>query len=377
MSAEEGDLGAVLTQARPFFVASWRIVLSVTLIGAYLAALMTGVAQQRIIESLASVENGSKIGYNEALNVLQLSEAQVKQRADGQTAAKVISNIERQISANIGATRTLDQRFNDVAGRATDLGCPAAAGDGGGAKEAIKALQEIRRCANRNAAASSSGAQLKELADDAGKLIDDYNSWLGIGEELEDKLKDAKRALEDEKALGSTPLLSNVSPDKLQRVFSEVYVIRNGLGPLGGITSWPPFALQVLLALLSGCVGALLVALVLIVYPHNKISLGRSANFEATLALGGLVAICIYLTLGAGSSVLGAPLAGADAAKVNVSALSFICLLAGAFSDQVADWLSNRATTLFLKQDREGSDKGGKPAPKPADRPAPSDPAQA
>lgn len=355
MSDDGVDFRAILMRAQPHLLAFWRVVLSVFLIGAYLVMLMTSVAQQRIIESLSSVENGSKVGYNEALNVLQLDDNEVRQRAKGLTSAEVVRQLETTLASGKPALRGLDQRFNDVAGRAADSGCPvpAAKQDPGAA---ISSLQDVRRCTTRQAGISGNDGSAAVLGADADKLIQDYNGWLNTTDDLNAKYADAQRKLEAEKTQSATPVLSNVSPAKLRMVFSEIFVIRNVLGPLGtSIIALPPFALQVLLALLSGIAGALLVALVLIVYPHNKISLGRSANFEATLALGGLVAICIHLVLGAGSSVLGAPLAGADAAKVNVSALSFICLLAGAFSDQVADWLSKRATTLFAQQDEGGA----------------------
>jgi hypothetical protein len=61
--------------------------------------------------------------------------------------------------------------------------------------------------------------------------------------------------------------------------------------------------------------------------------------------LGGLVAVTVFIVLTGGASILG----GSEVAESDANVMSFtaIALLAGMFSDTVADWLSARAKTMF------------------------------
>lgn len=106
--------------------------------------------------------------------------------------------------------------------------------------------------------------------------------------------------------------------------------------------------------------GALLVALIIMVYPNNSEGFTRTEGFLARVVVGGLISICVYLVLGSGSAVL-AGSGALDVSSSNVMAFCAVGVLSGMFSDRVAFWLSQRASSFFGKGD--GGDQTGEAAP--------------
>jgi hypothetical protein len=111
---------------------------------------------------------------------------------------------------------------------------------------------------------------------------------------------------------------------------------------------FPPPLLQFLLTFVSGLFGALLVTLILIVYPSNLIETADSARPVTRTFLGGFIALCVYIVLLSGTAVLGSSNSGAGAGT-NYMAFCGIGILAGMFSDRVAGWLSKQADEFFKK----------------------------
>lgn len=135
----------------------------------------------------------------------------------------------------------------------------------------------------------------------------------------------------------------------------------------GALTALPPYVNQIFLAFFSGMFGALLVTLVLIVYPNIKLS-RLQERYGPRVMLGGLIALCVFVVLGGGTAVLGTASAFANG-EANYLAFSAICILAGMFSDRVAAWLSERAASFFkLGGDGGGGGKGKRPPPPPASK---------
>jgi hypothetical protein len=124
---------------------------------------------------------------------------------------------------------------------------------------------------------------------------------------------------------------------------------------------------QLLLAFASGLFGALLITLVLVVYPKNDLTLSSGeGGYGARILLGGLISICVFVVLGGGTAVLGTSGAFAEG-EANFLAFCAIGILAGMFSDRVANWLSARAETFFTAETKKkekgaASDAGGTPA---------------
>jgi hypothetical protein len=111
------------------------------------------------------------------------------------------------------------------------------------------------------------------------------------------------------------------------------------------LVGFPPFIIRVLLSFFSGTFGALLITMVFVVYPSKLRERVSSKLYYKRVFLGGLVALTVFIVLTGGASILGTSEVSTDDA--NVMSFTAIGLLAGMFSDTVADWLSARAKTMF------------------------------
>lgn len=112
-----------------------------------------------------------------------------------------------------------------------------------------------------------------------------------------------------------------------------------------GLTSVPPALMQILLCFISGLFGALLITLVLLVYPNNGLSFAQTNSFWNRILLGGLIAVGVYVVMAGGVAVLGSS-EGAANGQHNFLSFAAIGMLAGGFSDKFAQWLSDNATML-------------------------------
>lgn len=127
----------------------------------------------------------------------------------------------------------------------------------------------------------------------------------------------------------------------------------------------PPTLMAIFVAFSSGMFGALLITLVLYVYPDNRYSFTRSHSFGGRILLGGLIALGVFVLLFSGVAVLGGSDNAAEGSH-NVMAYSAIGILCGMFSDQAAAWLSGQAATLLKQQQERQAEEGvGPPPPAP------------
>jgi len=128
------------------------------------------------------------------------------------------------------------------------------------------------------------------------------------------------------------------------------------------LTRWlidfPPPVLQLLLSASAGAFGALLITLILLVYPKTALSFSSSSGFWERIMLGGFIAVCVYIVLLGGTAVLGT--ASFDQGGANYMTFCAISVLAGMFSDRVAHWLSQRADLFF--KDSQAVPSGEAPA---------------
>lgn len=135
----------------------------------------------------------------------------------------------------------------------------------------------------------------------------------------------------------------------LRSAFEEMRVLRRGWLPGAALLVYfPPSLVQILLAFVSGLFGALLITLVLAVYPNRTVKFAGGEGFGARILLGGLIAVGVFIVLRGGVSVLGTP-TELSTAPSNVMTFSALGILAGMFSDRVALWLSDKAEIFFAK----------------------------
>jgi hypothetical protein len=111
------------------------------------------------------------------------------------------------------------------------------------------------------------------------------------------------------------------------------------------LVDFPPPVMQLLLAASAGAFGALLITLILLVYPKTDLKFSTSGGFWERIMLGGFIAVCVYIVLLGGTAVLGT--ASFDQGGANYMTFCAISVLAGMFSDRVAHWLSSRADLFF------------------------------
>ncbi|HEX8064605.1 MAG TPA: hypothetical protein VF535_15495 [Allosphingosinicella sp.] len=126
------------------------------------------------------------------------------------------------------------------------------------------------------------------------------------------------------------------------------------------LVDFPPPVLQLLLSASAGAFGALLITLILLVYPKTDLKFSTSSGFWERIMLGGFIAVCVYIVLLGGTAVLGT--ASFDQGGANYMTFCAISVLAGMFSDRVAHWLSQRAD-LFFKD--EGAANSGRVSQEP------------
>lgn len=133
----------------------------------------------------------------------------------------------------------------------------------------------------------------------------------------------------------------------LREAFDEMHALaeRWPLG-IGLLVNFPPTLLELPLAFTSGAFGALLIALVITVYPHSGIAAAAAGGVWRRTLLGGLIALCVYIVLLGGTAVLRTPDV-MQSGVGNYMTFSAIGILAGMFSDRVAAWLSTRASLFF------------------------------
>jgi hypothetical protein len=206
-------------------------------------------------------------------------------------------------------------------------------------------------CAEDNAKAE--GAALKALTE--SKFPQRRRAAL-----LQDKrLARAKKPYDEITALIARA--TNPTADEQEAIasFRDADVLR-GFFLTGWLVAFPPPVLQLLLAASAGAFGALLITLILLVYPKTDLKFSTSGGFWERIMLGGFIAVCVYIVLLGGTAVLGT--ASFDQGGANYMTFCAISVLAGMFSDRVAHWLSSRAD-LFFK------DEGA--AHPPEDRPEP------
>lgn len=141
--------------------------------------------------------------------------------------------------------------------------------------------------------------------------------------------------------------------------FSEVQTLLDHWY-LGGsaIVSIPPSMSQIIMSFSAGTFGALLITLVLVVYPQSTLSAGQTKEHVSRIFLGGLIALCVFIVLGGGSAILGNTSAF-NQSQANFMTFAAVGVLAGMFSDRVALWLSSRANVFFGSSDHQQPEQKG------------------
>lgn len=333
---------------------------AVDLIGAalivflFVIMLMTSIAQQEVVTRMKEAK--LNISYTSALALAREAEVGKSQLSKLQHDERRLSSELPRKQSNVRlAERNLEaawQKFLPLAQRLARTGaCSMSIPADNTAAARTATLGDLEDCANSGTELSRPAARALQVAEIEAKFVrvaldqqaaaaTDFSTLNDYLESIREQVKSALTLTEDQKAA--------------QASFSDTGVLTKNSWLLGGVfIPFPPAMLQILLTFISGLFGALLLTLILLVYPRNVLDGGMSTQTRSRTMLGGLIALCVYIVILGSTAVLGST-SGLAAAGTNYMALCAIGILAGMFSDRVAGWLSEQADSFFK---RSGSKK--------------------
>ena len=353
------------------WIAAVRLIGALLLAYIYVVVLMTTTAQSATVAQLKDTEYSA--AYARLTNA---DRAAAKYDPRVLAAAQAAATAADQAKAQ--AKDAFDDAFAPLAAAMTDLNAARLCGLGDPGAVRIGAvgatLDRVKACLGGTPGLPSELQGEMQAALDARPAI----------EKTARQYLDARVAADGAAATLATATAASATvqaqQDKaapLRDAFAPVLVLQ-GKWLLGGgiLVQLPPAMMQIVAAFFSGMFGALLLTLVLIVYPNVNLGIATpGGNYGERILLGGLIAICVLIVLGGGTAVLGTGNPFADG-SANVHAFSAIGVLAGMFSDRVAQWLSKSATTFFGDRSGQGGGGGTPPAP-PATPQLPAPPTEA
>lgn len=204
---------------------------------------------------------------------------------------------------------------------------------------------ELNACARRDDFPELEAAQVNAL--DAGGA--NLPRVLSRAREINGQLSaDRERLADFRRRAGQMGTVSEREAH-IREAFDDLAKLRRSWLLGGGmLVEFPPTLLQIPLAFASGAFGALLLTLVLLVYPSSNIGTSSPGRLGSRTLLGGLIAVCVYIVLLGGTAVLGTS-GGFAEGSANYMTFCAVGILAGMFSDRVAAWLSDRANIFFQR----------------------------
>lgn len=335
------------------------IISAILIVFLFVIMLMTAIAQQEVVTRLK--EGKLTVNYTTALALAR--EAEVG-RADlvklQQDERRLSAELPRKQSSARLAERNAEtawQKLLPLARRfATAGACPVTLPIDNSPAARAATVGDLNECDSdggtnlpRASARLLQAAQLEAKA--VRQTLDQLASAQNELSALNDFLDSTREQIKSARALTQDQQVAQSS-------FSDTGVLTSNKLLLGGVlVQFPPAMLQILLTFISGLFGALLLTLILLVYPRNVLDGGASSQTRARTLLGGLIALCVYIVILGSTAVLGST-SGLAAAGTNYMALCAIGILAGMFSDRVAGWLSEQADAFFKRAATKGSHTG-------------------
>src|SRR5579859_4853882 len=316
---------------------------------AFMSILMTASAQQEVLRQLIVVD--PKLDYSSAYVIkLQVDQADNDARvaASNEQAANqaVAKASDAFAAAQAGFDDAWQSRLPQIRKLSRSDGCDV------DLKEADQA--DFRPRGQILSTLESCPAGAAALAgQDGGDVTAAYRGLIAANYQL----FVAKQRLARAQAVAGALKEDDAKAKQIRDSFDATIKLRSSWY-LGGDTliDFPPALLQIILSFVSGAFGALLLTLVLIVYPNTRIEVASNSAYDARILLGGLIALCVYVVLNGGSAVLGSAASAASGSN-NYMTFCAIGILAGMFSDRVAAWLSSRADAFFRPSGgRDGGD---------------------
>jgi len=327
----------------PFTIGVIRFLGVTLVIYAFAVVLMTAAAQQQVSSTLASINAG--VGYSAAhakflgLKQLQddISELTVEERTHLAEQRKTEFEYQELVSASDAAWGELDSAVQPLFDRGV---CAMKA-----STDRMALWHAARRCLGNEALSTADRAALQgalSRSPSAEELHQRKLAQSRINDRAYNQLLATRASIAEARE-------KEQQGEKIGTAFEEMRVLTSGWIPGASLlVHFPPTLIQILLAFAAGLFGALLITLVLAVYPKSSVKFAGGEGFGARILLGGLIAVGVYIVLSGGASILGTP-AALSAAPSNVMTFCALGILAGMFSDRVAFWLSEKAEIFFAR----------------------------
>lgn len=344
-----------------------RTIVAVLVTYVFIVVLLVATAQQKVDDALTK----EAVGYDYSVAVRYYF---------GKDSLKhSVAENSRQIKKSTGELRVANDRLqasnvtlNALAGdlsqdlqRLAAAGCagpPLASEDAPTPTELINAAVATQHCAaeagETNPAIRAVAAEVLEGQRAVQKAMDDSAGLKRDSEDLQDRLdlllatrNNIDKQLETAARSGDIIAVLKVFEDSQWPLASQLVYV-------------PPSLTGIILASVSGLFGALLITLILFVYPDNRYKFTRTKSYFGRILLGGLIALGVFVLMFSGVAVLAGP--NSSGSAQNLIAYGGIGILAGMFSDQAAGWLSDRSV---FKPDSALDAGDASPPPPPPPRP--------
>lgn len=335
-----------------------RLIVAALLAYMFVIVLMTASAQSEVGARLKAAKVDSvdyAAGYALLADADAKQRAAAKKRAQRDTLAAAFRRSEKAYVAANDYYLGLEEPLQAVLAELEGAGiCKISHGEALIVSAVGTALDRMESCAGREDVPAALRREAELVLKGKEALLAASKTWLKARIARDDDMK----ALEEVEQYPGRADKAEEAVRALRAPFSSVAVLRDSLMLGGGLlVPLPPSLMQIILSFFSGLFGALLVTLVLAVYPNNDLGITTpGGNYGERILLGGLIAVCVFVVVGGGAAVLGSTNSFADG-TANFQAFSAIGVLAGMFSDRVAKWLSDRATH-FYGDDKDGAGAG-------------------
>ncbi len=333
-----------LTMARTLAHWTARTLVAVAVTYVFIVVLLVATAQQKVDDALTK----EAVGYDYSVAVRYYFGKESLRNVVGQN-SQAIKQATEQLR---GANDRLQAAGQELAGHADDLredlqrlaevGCAratAASSETPTPAELVAAAVTTQHCSTdprfSNPAIKPVAAEVLAGQRAVQKSLDDNAGLKRDAQDIQDRLDILLVARNSiDKQLETAARSSDIIA--VLKVFEE------SRWPLAKqLVYVPPALTGIILASVSGLFGALLITLILFVYPDNRYKFTRTKSYFGRILLGGLIALGVFVLMFSGVAVLAGP--NASGSAQNLIAYGGIGILAGMFSDQAAGWLSDRS----------------------------------
>jgi PAS domain-containing protein len=343
---------ATATMAKTLAHWTARTLVAILVTYAFVVVLLVATAQQKVDDALTK----EAVGYDYSVAVRYYFGKESLRNTVGENSEAVKQSTARLRAANDrlqSSGRMLAAEAADLAedlARLTAAGCPAppAPDSPPTPAELVSMAVATQHCAAERGSANPAippvAAEVLEGQRSVQKSLDDTAGLKRDADDIQDRLDllQTERVAIDKQAEAAA---------RSGDIIAVLNVFEDSRWPLARqLVYVPPALTGIVLASVSGLFGALLITLILFVYPDNRYKFTRTNSYFGRILLGGLIALGVYVLMFSGVAVLAGP--NASGSAQNLVAYAGIGILAGMFSDQAAGWLSDRS---MFKPDPEAA----------------------